>query len=155
VVMFGDFGEYRFPLSFSIPNYCNIVWRQRYTVVILPVYQTTMQSLKSPHGWCTYACVFVKGSKGGGNANCNGNATNLSSTCCEISENLLRSCNFLSVTRSVSFSNPLLPCCVLKIMSRTSSAHANTVSDMTPVYTNSKSLASYGAVFSKAGLLDL
>jgi isocitrate lyase len=40
-------------------------------------------------------------------------------------------------------------------MSMTSSAHANTVPDMKPVYTNSKSFAFYGAVFSKAGLLDV
>jgi hypothetical protein len=38
----------------------------------------------------------------------------------------------ISETRSVSFSNPLLPCCLLKIMSMTSSAHANTVADMKP-----------------------
>jgi hypothetical protein len=144
------------PSIFLYQNYGNIVCRQRYTVVILPVYQTTMRSLKSPHGWRTYAYVVVKGSKGGG-------VTQTVMKTCQTStphavrfqKSYWRSCNFLSMSRSVSFSNPLLPCCLLKIMSRTSSAYANTVSDMTPVCTNSKSLASYGAVLSKADLLDL
>jgi len=37
----------------------------------------------------------------------------------------------------------------------TSSAHANTVAGTKPVYTNSQSLASYEAGFSKTGLLEL
>lgn len=59
------------------------------------------------------------------------------------------------MSRSVSFTNPLSPCCLLKIMSMTSSAHANTVSDMKPVCANSKSLVSSGTVFSEAGLLEI